>query len=247
MTTILVTGGTGSLGRPTVELLRAAGHHVRVLSRKTGRDHVFGNLTTGEGLAAALEGVSTVLHLATAANSKDRAQTSNIIDASRVAGVSHLIYISIVGVDVIPYPYYRAKLACEKAIEECGIPFTILRATQFHSFISMLITAQKALPVIFAVPVSDQPIATEEVAVRLVELVAAKPSGHVTDIGGPEQLTLREAIGSWQEAVGTHKPIWMLHFFGKTIRAFKEGRHMTALPGYGRETFAEYAARAAAR
>jgi uncharacterized protein YbjT (DUF2867 family) len=246
MTTILVTGGTGVLGRPTVELLREAGHDVRVLSRKPGSEYL-GDVTTGSGLAEALTGVDTVLHLATSASSKDVVQARNVVKASTAAAVRHLVYISIVGVDQIPYFYYRAKLASERMIEASGIPFTILRATQFHSFIALIIHLQRRLPVILAVDIPDQPIAVEEVAARLVELVEAGPSGRVADIGGPEQLTLRVAIATWQQAAGTHKRVWMLHIPGKTIRAFKAGRHMTALPGYGRETFAEYAAREAAK
>ena len=241
--TILVTGGTGSLGTPTVARLKKAGHDIRVLSRKTGP--FIGDLTSGTGLAESFVGVETVLHLATSAGSKDARQTRNAVEAARAAGVGHFVYISIVGVDVVPYPYYRSKLASERIIEESGIPYTILRATQFHSFIAMFIRLQRRFPVILAVDVPDQPIAVEEVAERLVELVKAGPSGHVSDIGGPEQLRLRDAIATWQAAAGTHKPVWMLHFFGKTIRAFIEGRHMTAMPGYGRETFAEYATRAA--
>lgn len=242
--TILVTGGTGVLGTPTVSLLTAAGHTVRVLSRTRG-DHI-GDLTSGTGLAEALAGVDTVLHLATSAGAKDTRQTQNVVDAARAAGVGHIVYISIVGVDVVPYPYYRAKRASEQIIEQSGLPFTILRATQFHSFIALFIRLQRRLPVIISLDVPDQPIAAEEVAERLVELVAAGPSGRVADIGGPEQLRLREAIDTWQAAAGTHKPVWTLHLVGKTIRTFKEGRHMTALPGFGRETFAEYAAREAA-
>ena len=241
--TILVTGGTGVLGTPTVPLLKAAGHDIRVLSRTTGP--FVGDLTTGTGLAEALAGVDTVLHLATSAGSKDTRQTRNAVEAARGAGVTHFVYISIVGVDVVPYPYYRSKLASERIVEESGLPFTILRATQFHGFIAMLITLQRRFPVILAVDVPDQPIAVEEVAQRLVELVAAGASGHVADIGGPEQLRLRDAIATWQAAAGTRKPVWVLHFFGKTIRAFKDGKHMTAMPGFGRETFREYAARKA--
>jgi uncharacterized protein YbjT (DUF2867 family) len=243
--TILVTGGTGVLGRPTVALLTQAGHQVRVLSRKQG--HFAGDLTSAAGLSEAFAGVETVLHLATSAGSKDPKQTRNAVDAAIAAGVSHFVYISIVGVDAVPYPYYKAKRASEQIIEASGLAYTILRATQFHSFIAMFIRLQRRLPFILALNVPDQPIAAQEVAERLVELVKAGPSGRVADIGGPEQLTLREAVAIWQAANGTHKPVWMLHLFGKTIRAFKDGRHMTALPGFGRETFAEYAAREAAK
>jgi uncharacterized protein YbjT (DUF2867 family) len=244
--TILVTGGTGVLGKPTVELLKKAGHDVRVLSRKPGSEYL-GDVTSGAGLDEALTGVDTVLHLATSASSKDVVQARNVVQASTAAGVQHLVYISIVGVDQIPYFYYRAKLASERMIEASGIPFTILRATQFHSFIALFIRVQRRLPFILALNIPDQPIAVEEVAARLFELVRAGPSGHVTDIGGPEQLTLSEAIATWQQEAGTHKRVRMLHIFGKTIRAFKTGHHMTALPGYGRETFAEFAAREASK
>jgi uncharacterized protein YbjT (DUF2867 family) len=243
--TILVTGGTGTLGRPTVALLTAHGHDVRILSRKPGPDRFVGDVTTGAGLREALSGVDTVLHLATSAGSKDPAQARIVVDACRAAGVKHIVYISIVGVDAIPYPYYRAKLESERVIEKSGIPYTILRATQFHSFVGMFITLQRKLPVVLALDVPDQPIAVDEVAARLVELVNAGPSGHVTDIGGPEQLSLRDAINIWQRAHGTRKPVWMLRLFGKTIRSFQEGHHMTPMPGYGMETFAQYAQREA--
>ncbi len=184
-----------------------------------------------------------MLHLATTASRKDVAQTSVLVDACRAAGVTHLVYISIVGVDAVPYPYYRAKLACERVIEGSGIPYTILRATQFHGFLRMFAELSRRLPVILSLDVPDQPIAVEEVAQRLVELVDAGPSGRVADVGGPEQLRLRDAIDQLQRAEGTHKPVWTLPLVGRTIRAFKEGRHMPGLPGYGRETFAEYVER----
>jgi uncharacterized protein YbjT (DUF2867 family) len=187
-----------------------------------------------------------VLHLATSAGSKDPAQASALVAACRAAGVRHILFISIVGVDTIPYPYYRSKLASEQVIEESGIPYTILRATQFHSFIGQLLRLQRKLPVILALDVPDQPIAVEEVAARLVELID-EPAGRVADIGGPEQLTLRAAIDTWQRAAGTRKPVWAVPLFGKTIRAFRAGNHMPGLPGYGQETFAEYAAREASK
>ena len=237
---ILVTGGTGILGRPTVDLLRASGHDVRILSRSTG-----GDLTTGAGVAGALVGVDTLLHLATSASTKDVAQTQRLLDAAVAAGVTHVVYISIVGVDVVPYSYYRAKFECEQVIERSGIPFTILRATQFHSFVAMVPRAQRRLPVIFSINAPDQPIAVEEVAHRLVELVDAGPSGLVADIGGPEQLTVRSAIDTWQRAAGTRKPVWTIPLGGRMMRSMRAGAHMPGLPGYGTGTFAEYADREA--
>lgn len=239
--TILVTGGTGTLGKPTVELLRAAGHDVRVLSRTPTPGNYCGNLTTGEGLAEAFSDVDTVLHLATTAKSADVTQARNLVDASRAAGLEHLVFISIVGVDVLPSSYYRAKLASEALIIESGIPFTVLRATQFHEFIRLLVHLQRRLPLILSVNVPVQPIAASEVAERLFQLVEAGPSGRVADAGGPEQLPVRTAIDQWQEAAGTRKPVVTLRLPLPLLRAMRAGKHMTPLPGFGRQTFADFA------
>jgi uncharacterized protein YbjT (DUF2867 family) len=201
MATILVTGGTGGLGRPTVEGLRKAGHEVRIFSRKTGGTYYTGNLTTGEGLARALDGVDTVLHLATT-RWKDSGQTEVLLDASARSSVSHLIFMSIVGVDRIPYFYYRDKVVSESMIEKSGVPFTILRATQFHDFVAGFFGGQRRLPWLLALDIPVQPIAVGEVAGRLAELAGGGPSGRVADIGGPEQRPMRESrrSGSEQQA-----------------------------------------------
>lgn len=237
MSTILVTGGTRGLGIPTVARLRDAGHDVRVLSRKTG--DVRGDLATGVGLDTALAGVATVVHLATSRR-KDIGHTRTLLAAAKRAGVQHIVFMSIVGVDKIDYSYYRDKVASEHAIEESGIPYTILRATQFHSFVGALFSLR--LPMLLALPVSAQPIATEEVAQRVVELATGAPAGRVADIGGPEILSVKAMAQEWNRAHGTRKPIWTLPIPGKAMRGFRAGFGMPGLPGYGRITFAEYAA-----
>jgi len=237
---LLVTGGTGGLGSPAVAQLRAAGHEVRVLSRSEGPGRVVGDLDAGTGLAAALAGVSVVLHLAT--NRKnDSAGTARLIDACRTAGVDHLIYISIVGIDRIPLGYYASKLECERLIEASGVPHTILRATQFHNFVSDFLVPQRRLPWLTAPAIPVQPIAIEEVAGRLVDLVDLEPAGRVPDIGGPERGDLRGFAQQWQEAFGTRKPVWSPRVPGRLIAAFNSGHGMTPLPGFGTQTFAEYA------
>lgn len=236
--TILITGGTGRLGRDAVAALRSRSADLRILSRSPGVDHVVADLSTGEGLADALEGVDTVLHLATS-RSKDIGQTTRLLDA--MAGSStHLIFISIVGVDRIPFAYYRDKVASEKLIETSGVPFTIIRVTQFHGFVGEFLDAQRRSPVTFVLPVSAQTIHMPEVAERLADLVAAGPSGRVADLGGPEQLTLREYARQWQQHHGVKRPIWAVHLPGKTIAAFKGGHHMSGLPGAGKVTYREY-------
>ncbi|HWM33420.1 MAG TPA: SDR family oxidoreductase [Pseudolysinimonas sp.] len=238
--TILLTGGTGRLGRPTADALRSRGHDVRILSRRPGDDHTVGDLTTGAGLDAALDGVSAVVHLATS-RSKDIGQTRTLLDAMAGSG-THLVFISIVGVDRIPYGYYRDKVASEQAIEASGVPYTIIRVAQFHGFVHEVLEAQKRLPVTLVLPVSAQTIHMPEVAQRLTELVEAGPSGRVTDLGGPEQLTLQEYARQWQAARGVSRPIWTLHLPGRTMAAFRAGHHMPGLPGAGTVTYREYLA-----
>lgn len=237
---MLVTGGTGTLGRPTVVQLREAGHDVRVLSRSTGCD-----LGTGVGLDAALDGVHTVIHLATTRSAKDSAHTRRLLDAT-AGRIVNLLFISIVGVDRIPYSYHRDKVVSERMIEASGVPFTVLRATQFHDFVAAGLRPQSRWPITLSIDVPVQPIAVEEVAARLVELAGGKPEGRVADIGGPEALRLSEFAAQWNVAHGSRKRILTMHLPGKMGTAFRDGSHLTPMPGYGRQTFATYAATDAA-
>ena len=241
MTPVLVTGATGTLGVPTDSLLRAAGHEVRALSRRTGPGLVTGDLLTGAGLAEALNGVDTVLNLATAPR-RDSAGARHLVAAARAAGVRHLVHISIVGVDRIPFPYYREKLAVEGVIESSGVPFTILRATQFHSFVVSMFSAQRRLPVVLAPRFSVQPIAVEEVAARLVELTADAPAGRVPDIGGPAARPMPELAAVWRRSAGVRRPVVPVTLPGRTFRAYAAGHGLVPGPAYGQATFEEHLA-----
>ena len=236
--TILLTGGTGRLGRHVAETLRSRSLDHRILSRRPGDGHVVADLATGDGLAAALEGVDTVVHLATS-RSKDIGHTRRLLDAM-AGSKAHLIFVSIVGVDRIPFAYYRDKVASEQAIEASGVPFTIIRVTQFHGFVTEALDAQRRLPVTLGLPVSAQTIHMPEVAERLADLVEAGPSGRVADLGGPEQLTFREYAGLWQKKHGIRRPMWALHLPGRIVAGFRAGHHMSGLPGAGRVTYREY-------
>lgn len=237
---ILVTGGTGRLGRVAVTTLRERGHEVRVLSRRRGDGHTVADLASGDGLADAVTGVDAVLHLATT-RSKDIAQTRRLLDA--LAGTDvHLVFSSIVGVDRVPFAYYRDKLASEAAIEASDVAHTIIRITQFHGFVEELLTPQRRLPVTFVIPGTAQTIHIPEVAERLAELVDAGPAGRVPDLGGPEVLELREYARQWQQAHGIRRPIWAPRLPGGLGRAVREGRLTKGMPGDGRVTFREYLA-----
>jgi uncharacterized protein YbjT (DUF2867 family) len=235
MTTLLVTGGTGALGRPTVEHLRAAGHTVRVLSRRTGPGLITGDLTTGTGLRAAVDGVDQIVHLATAQGRKDIQQTRNLLDAA--PATTHVLYMSIAGIDRIPLAYYRHKLAAERLVESRA-SYTILRATQFHTLLDRIFSVK--LPALFAPAAKLQPIAVEDVAVRLTELVGEPVIGRAADIGGPEIRPVPELARAWKAARGSRRPVVPVSVPGKIFRAFKDGAAVVDGTPYGRITFGEY-------
>ena len=244
MTTTLVTGATGTLGTPTVARLRDAGHDVRALSRRTGPGLTTGDLRTGEGLPVALTGADTVVHLATGPRGKgDVEATRTLLTAAADAGVTHLVLISIVGIDDIPLPYYRDKVVIERLVVESGLPFSILRATQFHEFVAGLLQAQRLMPVLAAPAIPLQPIAVDEVAARLVELVDAGPSGRVPDVGGPEQHQLPDLARVWAAAQGTRRPVVPVRLPGKILAAYRAGHALVPGQPYGHGTFAEHVAR----
>ncbi len=241
MTSILVTGGTAQLGRPSVARLRSGGHDVRVLSRGVTGGVQSGDLLTGRGLGRALAGVETVVHLASTRSARDVAATQLLAAFARTAGVTHLVYISIVGVDDIPLPYYRAKRAAERVIVGSGIPHSVLRATQFHSFIDGLFAIQRrVLPVTLVPTFSFQPIEVDEVASRLVQLATADPAGRVPDIGGPEVLTAHDLSVRWRDATGSRRALVPLRIPGRTAAAFAAGHNLVPGPPFGRTTFEEY-------
>lgn len=244
-TTTLVTGGTGTLGKVVVEKLKAAGVPTRVFSRHPGAGVAEGNLITGVGLPPALEGVGTVIHCAT--GSKDLVQTRNLLSAAKAAGTPHIVYISIVGVDRIPMFYYKAKLEAEKLIADGGIPFTTLRATQFHNLIATVFNAQRFLPAIFAPSGTFQPIEVSEVASRLVELATATPAGRVADMGGPEVRPARELAAAWLRATSRRRPVSPLRFPGAMFRALGAGAACTPEHADGTITFEQFLAGRPAR
>lgn len=240
MSTILVTGGTGTLGRPVVERLRTAGHEVRVLSRHAPDFPV--DLRDGSGLDAAMAGAQVIVHCASSPRGGDDVAAGHLIAAAERAGtVGHVVYISIVGVDEVPLPYYRTKLKVEGMLEASGLGLTILRTTQFHDLVAQALATVAKLPVMpLPAGVSGQPIAVEEVADRLAELAAGPPAGRVPDMGGPEVLTFEEAARAYLAATGKRRPLLAVPLAGKAYAGFKRGGHLTPSHAVGRGTFAEF-------
>jgi uncharacterized protein YbjT (DUF2867 family) len=250
MATILVTGGTGDLGSKLVERFVAKGETVRVLSRKprpegVAVEWVEGDMETGAGLGEAVAGVDLVMHCATGGGTRakaDAAGTRNLLAACKEAGTAHFFYISIVGIEKIPLGYYKAKLECERLIEESGVPWSNLRATQFHTLIDGFLRIFSRVPLILPVPKSFkfQPIETGELADRMVADVAKGPVGRLPDIGGPEVLTFGEIARSWLEARGQRRPIVNLPLMGKVAKGFKEGYNCTPEHAAGQITWGEW-------
>ncbi|MFD2795126.1 SDR family oxidoreductase [Promicromonospora vindobonensis] len=254
--TILVTGGTGTLGRHVVPLLRAAGRDVRVLSRtphasRPGVEHVAADLSTGAGVVAAVTGVDTIIHLA-GSNKGDGDKTRTLVEAARAAGSPHLVYISVVGADRVPvtsgvdraaFGYIAEKRAAELVVEQSGLPWTTLRATQFHDLVLTLVEALSKLPV--APSFSGyriQPIEAAEVADRLVELALAEPSGLAPDLGGPHVYEMRDLLRSYLDAAGRRRPILSIRQPGGAARALREGAGTAPDRAVGLRTWEEFLA-----
>ncbi|MEV0322309.1 SDR family oxidoreductase [Streptomyces sp. NPDC050658] len=241
MTTILVTGGTGTLGRPVVERLRAQGHDVRVLSRGSQEYPV--DLREGTGLDTAMAGADVVVHCASTPRGGDEQAAGHLIEAARRAQVAHLVYISIVGVDRVPLAYYKAKLAVERLVEESGLGWTVLRTTQFHDLVLNILRSSARFPVMPVLSgISDQPIEVGEVAERLAELAVAPPAGRVADMGGPEVRTFAELARAYLRASGKRRPLVPLRLAGKTYRAARAGGHLAPEQAVGKGTFEEFLA-----
>jgi uncharacterized protein YbjT (DUF2867 family) len=243
---ILVTGDTGSLGSRIVERLYVAGEDMRVMSRYRHANTVRGDLLTGEGLEEAVEGVGTIIHCASSPRRKTRQVdvegTRRLLRAANLAGVSHCVFVSIVGVDRNPYyPYYRAKLDAERVVERSGLPWTTIRATQFHEFVLRQIRFLEVGPVAL-VPKGFllQPIDVGEVAERLVELALSAPAGHVPDVGGPEVKTFADLARSYQRVVGRHRRLVEVPVPGKTARAFRQGAQTRPERRYGTIAWEEF-------
>ncbi|MRG60193.1 NAD(P)H-binding protein [Agromyces sp. CFH 90414] len=240
---IAVAGGTGTVGSRVVEVARECGHDVVVLARSTGVD-----VTAGSGLAEALVGVDAVIDTLNIASidrkTAERFFTTTsraLLEAEREAGVGHHVLLSIVGIDAIPYAYYQAKLAQERVVEQAGVPWTILRATQFHEFAGQMAGRLRIAGMQLAPRMRTQPVAAREVAERLVALAEAPAAGRSADLAGPREEQLADLIRRLVRARGSRGPVVPVSL---PITGMAEMRQGAALPGpgatLGRQTFDEW-------
>jgi len=248
MSTILVTGGTGTIGRRVVPLLQAAGSKIRVLSRHAddrgdGVEYVAVDLLTGEGLDQALDGVDVVLHLAGGPKG-DEIGTRNLVAAAERAKVGHLVHISVTAVDQLPLTYFTSKLGAEQAVRGSSVPWTVLRVAQLHDFAWNAVRTMAKLPVL-PVPggLRFQPVDSRDVAERLAELTLGEPQGLVPDLVGPKVYSLAELARDYLRTTGKHRLSLPIRVPGKAGKVYRAGGNLTLTGAtVGTHTWEEFVA-----
>lgn len=247
MTTIAIAGGTGTVGRLVVAEATRRGHATVVLARSAGVD-----LRAGSTLLPALDGADAVIDVLSvgtrsAATSIEffEATSSVLIAAEAALGIGHHIALSIVGVDGAPFDYYAGKVAQEALVAGGDVPWSILRATQFHEFAGQMLSAAKIGPLRLAPRMRTQPVDARVVAERLVDLAESAPVGRARDLAGPREESLPELMRATAAARGIRGPIPSISLPGAFGRAQRDG---SLLPGPDAElagpTFAQWLAAA---
>jgi uncharacterized protein YbjT (DUF2867 family) len=243
---VLVTGGTGRLGRPLVEHLQAAGHQVRQMSRRgSGPGGVRGDLATGLDLGTAVSQAEVVVHAAQDPRGDpwqvDVAGTRRLVQAVDRDRLRHLVYTSIVGVDRIPFGYYHAKFAAEQVLLASGLPVTLLRMTQFHDFVDELLATARRGPVL-PVPMGwrVQPVDVGEAAVHVAEVAAAEPTGGVIEYGGPQEESAADLARAWAAAREPGARVVSTPVPGRLSAAFRDGAALPSGGPRGRRTYGEH-------
>jgi uncharacterized protein YbjT (DUF2867 family) len=206
---IVVIGGTGLIGSKTVAILRQGGHEVVPASPNSGV-----NTITGEGLKEAVAGAQVVIDLANSPSFEDKAvleffETSgrNLLAAEAAAGVRHHVALSIVAIDRTDNGYFRAKVAQEKLVESSGLPYTIIRSTQFLEFLRGIADSSTDGKMVKLPPVLFQPIAADDVAANVADVALAPPRNGIVEIAGPERVPFNQIVARYLKAVGDPREV----------------------------------------
>ncbi|MFJ5760622.1 SDR family oxidoreductase [Neobacillus sp. NPDC093182] len=244
---VLITGATGQLGLALLKQLKNTDYNVKITSRRKLENFnfecVYSDLLTGEGLKEAVNDVDVIIHAATSPR-KD----SDIIDVSGLKklldisqDIKHFIYPSIVGIEDIPMKYYRNKYQAEELLKNSSVPHTIVRASQFHSFVENLFLS-KSLFKRYLVPgeIKFQSVDVDEFAAHLIQMSEEIPKGKTEDFGGPEILTLREMAELKIKVNNESNKVVNLSFPGKLYKSFLEGKNTNEHQKVGKITFEEY-------
>ncbi|HUF26978.1 MAG TPA: NAD(P)H-binding protein [Gemmatimonadaceae bacterium] len=236
MATILLTGASGVLGQRLLAHPDARAHRLRAMSRRSrpetashdGVEWVSVDLATGEGLEGAVAGADVIVHAASDPRGDSRRVdvegTERLLATARRTRARHFIYLSIVGVDRIPLRYYEYKAAAERVVSTSGVPWTILRGTQFHDFMDFMCGQMARFPVA-VVPRGwlYQPIHVDEFAAEVWRSVAAGPRERAPDFAGPEVMSSQTLMREWLVARRARKPVLAIPIPGRVARALRRG------------------------
>ncbi|HEU4668535.1 MAG TPA: NAD(P)H-binding protein [Arthrobacter sp.] len=240
---IAVAGGTGTVGRHVVDVAKERGHRVVSLSRAEGVD-----LVNGRGLAQALAGIDTVIDVSGIQTTSTKQAvdfftnaTQNLLAADKDAGVQHHVALSIVGIDGATSGLYAGKLVQEDEVRHGGVPWTLLRSTQFHEFVPLTVKIGTVGPLVAVPRMLTQPIAAREVAEALVDAAEAGPHGRITDLGGPRAEELADLVRTYLAKTGERKKVLEAVLPGRMGKAMRSGALVPA-PGaaVGRQTFQQW-------
>jgi uncharacterized protein YbjT (DUF2867 family) len=245
---ILVTGSTGQLGSALLKQLKGSNYEVKITSRRKpeGLGHfewIYSDLSSGEGLESAVKDVDVIIHAATSPikNSKMVEVLGFKEFLGKMKHIKHLIYPSIVGIDAIPFNYYKQKYEAEELLKNSSIPHTIVRATQFHNFVENLFIS-KPLFKRYIVPgnFKFQSVEVSEFARHLIGLVEKEPQGRAEDFGGPEIMTLKEMAELKIKKNNESNKVLSISFPGKLYKSISEGKNTNSLRKMGQITFGDY-------
>jgi uncharacterized protein YbjT (DUF2867 family) len=248
---IAVVGGTGTFGKLAVRELTARGHDVVTLSRtpppgESSDRHRRVDLTTGEGLPATLDDRELVIDASNVPSGGKAARavlvdgTRRLLEAEAAAGVDRHFLISIVGIDRVPYSYYKLKLEQEAALQNTGIPITVLRATQFHQLLDMAFTMTSRFGFLPKLSARLQPVDPHEVAVTLSDAVGEGLWNGRREIAGPQIETVAALARTWKAAKHKGRPLVPLPLLGKVGNALNTGGLTSVDAPRGKVTFAEW-------
>ena len=245
---ILVTGSTGKLGSALIKQLMGPSYEVTATSRTKpeGLEHaswVYSDLLTGEGLEEAVKDAEVIIHAATSPLKHAKQIEVSGLERflSKMPQVKHFIYPSIVGIEEIPFKYYKLKYEAEEIVKNSGIPYSIVRATQFHEFVDNLLLSRTYFNT-YIIPgsIKFQTVDTDDFANHLIGLISRGPQGRTDDFGGPEVMTLKEMAELKIRSNNESNKVLSLPLPGNLYKALLNGKNTNLKQKNGKKTFQQY-------